>query len=746
MRRTAKACCSRPAVSGRIGAFALRARRHSAVATALVLLCALDFAHAQSAVDAPRPEERAREQRQISQQQKKIAQASDRVEIVGATSFKDKELRDALKEQITSINELGLTSARGDDVAFFLELFYRKHGFAEVNVQYAIVGGGRLRLAVNEGARLTIRTVDFIGNATIDSGKLFDFLLGPTRERVSKAEKSVPYVERDLDEGVDLVRRVYVAEGFLHVIVEKPHVRHVSPTEVDVSIAIVEGRRYEFGEISFGGNTVVGPEKLRAEIADITAQPYTERRVSDIPRRLQAFFKARGHFEAKVEAAGNPDAARGAGVPVRITLSPGPVYYFDGTTVTGLTRLKPRVLLNRFDKLHGKRYSPDAVDERFREMMKTGLFNILQIKPVPIDDHTLHLEIAAEEAKQKQFGFSLGYGTYAGLIVGASYQDRNLFGYGRPITMSAEYSSRGYKGELQYEDPWLFGTDYHLKARLYALTFDFDGYSKFEPGLRFDLGRQFTKHYDAAAVLMFRHVEVTSADIPKPFLGRTSYQANSVGFTQHLDLRKNPLIDPRGFDFQNSFDYSSSALGSNVEFVRATLGASYYLQFSPEKKLVEVNPVTIEDEELSGFQKWFRRSSLAVGARVGVVKGSDDKVLLPIDERFFNGGGTTVRSFGERDLGPHVNGYPIGGEFYSIYNAEYTFPLYGELMGAIFFDAGNLLPNAEDAGFGDMRYAVGVGLRYKLPIGPLRLDYGVNPDPRSYEDRGAFHFSFGFAF
>jgi outer membrane protein insertion porin family len=56
------------------------------------------------------------------------------------------------------------------------------------------------------------------------------------------------------------------------------------------------------------------------------------------------------------------------------------------------------------------------------------------------------------------------------------------------------------------------------------------------------------------------------------------------------------------------------------------------------------------------------------------------------------------------------------------------------------------LPTAEEPGLDDMRYALGVGLRYKLPIGPVRLDYGVNPDPQNGEDFGAFHFSFGFAF
>ena len=711
----------------------------------LPLFLAAALAQAQHAVDAPRPQERDRAERKVEKEQKKVARSADNIEIVGAQSFKDKELRDQLKEQITSIQELGLTAARADDAAFFLELFYRKHGFSEVNVRYSIPGGDRLRLEINEGPRVTIGTVDFVGNENIASDKLFDFLIGPTRERYSKAEKKLPYVQSDLDEGIDLVRRLYISEGFLNVIVQKPHLREEGDNLVDLSVALVEGPRYAFGEISFSGNTVANPDELRAEIADITREPYTDRRLADIPRRLQAFYKERGYYEAKVDATGNPAAARGGRVPVHVTTSPGAIYYFDGVSVTGLTRLHPSFVEKRFGSLHGKKYKPEVLDEKFREMMKTGLFNVLQVKPEPQSDDKLRLQISAEEAKQKEFGFSVGYGTYQGLIVGASYRDRNIFGYGRPLTMSAEYSTRGYKGEILYEDPWLFDTDYHLKVRLYSLTFDYDGYSKLEPGIRIDLSRNLTKQYELGAVLMARHVEVTSADIPQPFLGLTSYEVNSIGFTQKLDLRKSPLVSPRGLHFDNTFDYAATGLGSDIEFVRTTAGASYFIPFAPGQKSIEVNSTTREDEELTRFQKWFRQSMLAFGARAGVIKGLSG-TDIPIDERFFNGGANSVRSFGERDLGPHVNGDPIGGEFFSVFNIEYTFPVYGELQGAVFFDAGNLLPDASDIGFADMRYGIGVGLRYKLPIGPLRLDYGVNPDRRDDEDFGAFHFSFGFAF
>jgi len=712
---------------------------------ALVLLCsalALGSSRAQRAVDAPQLEKKDKAEKQVRKQQEKVAQASN-VRIAGAVSFKEKELLSQLKEQITSIEELGLTAARADDAAFFLELFYRKNGFSKVTVRYTIGGGNRLRLDIDEGPRVTIGRVDFVGNDTLASDKLFEYFVGPTRERYSKAEKKLPYVKSDLDEGVDLVRRLYISEGFLNVIVQAPHVATVSDELVDLTVAIVEGPRYSFGEVSFGGATVYPPEELRAEIVDILREPYTDRKVVDIPRRLQAFFKERGYYNAKVDAAGAPTAARGGRVPVRVTVSAGPIYYFDGTSVTGLRRLHPGFLEKRFASLRGKKYKPALVDEKFREMMRTGLFTVLQVKPEPTRDNKLHLEIAAEEAKSKEFGFSLGYGTYAGVIVGASYRDRNLFGTGRPGTTSAEYSSRGYKAEILYEDPWLFDTDYHFKLRLSALTFDYDGYSKFEIGSRIDLSRKLSKQYEIGAVIMARHVEVTSATIPEEFLGRTAYQVNSIGFTQRLDLRKSPLVSPRGLAFDNTFDYAAGALGSQIEFVRATARISYYLPFAAEKKIVALNPSA--DEAESRTRRWFRQSQLAFGARFGVIEGLGGS-QIPIDERFFNGGSNSVRSFGERDLGPHANGDPIGGEFFSVYNIEYTFPIFGELQGAVFVDAGNLFPNADEAGLDDMRYAVGFGLRYKLPIGPLRLDYGVNPDRRTEEDFGAFHFSFGFAF
>ena len=704
---------------------------------------------AQNAVDLPQQEEKDKAKRAVAKQQEKRAQRASVIEFRGQHAFDEKELRSQLKEQITTIDDFGLTAARGDDLAFFLAVFYRKHGYAKVDVRYVIESSDRLRLEINEGPLMTLGNVIFDGNTREPAEKLFEYAVGPTRERYSKLQKNLPFVAADVQEGADLIHRFYIAEGFLDAVVDPPRYTYREQSnQVDAIIPIHEGKQYFFGDVSFSGRAIYDAETLRGQMLDLLQQPYTDARVADIPRRLQTYFKTRGYYDVKVEATGAPEEAVNGRVPVEIAIAAGPLYHFDGVTVSGLDRLRPGYVTKRFSKLSGQTYSPDVLDERFRTLMGTGLFNVLQIKPVPVDGNLLRLDISAEEAKSKEFGLAIGYGSYEGGIFGVLFRDRDLFGYGRPLTTSIEVSQRGYKGEIAYEDPFLFDTDFAFKARLAALTFDFDGYSKFELGGRLELTRKITKQDEAGVIFAVRHVEITSAAIKPIFLGETSYFVNTLGFTNTFDLRDSPLVSPRGLVINNTLDLALSAFGSDIEFVRGTVRVGYYIPFGPKP----LAPGVVEDNTGSGLQRWFRQSSLAFGARAGIIhslttSGADEATAIPIDERFFNGGGNSVRSFGERDLGPHDRkGHPIGGEFFTIFNIEYTVPIFGELEGALFTDAGNLLPTAEEPGLDDMRYALGVGLRYKLPIGPVRLDYGVNPNPQNGEDFGAFHFSFGFAF
>src|ERR1043166_2082093 len=107
---------------------------------------------AQEAIDVPKPEEKEKAERQVKKAQEQQARRSATIiEFSGQQAFTEKQLRSQLREQIVAIDQNGLTAPRADDLAFFLELIYRKHGYSKVDVHYSIQSGDRLRLDIKEG-------------------------------------------------------------------------------------------------------------------------------------------------------------------------------------------------------------------------------------------------------------------------------------------------------------------------------------------------------------------------------------------------------------------------------------------------------------------------------------------------------------------------------------------------------------------------------------------------------------------
>src|SRR5438477_4921980 len=307
----------------------------------LGLAIALSFvgvaAFGQSAVKVPKVEEKDKAERAIKKQHEKKAQRTSAIEFRGQAAFKEKELRSILKEQIATIDQYGLTAARGDDAAFFLELFYRKHGYAKVSVRYTIESGDRLVLDINEGPLVTLGLVNFVGNQHQPSEILFDYAIGPTRERYSKLQSKLPFVAADVEEGADLVHRLYITNGYLDAKVDPPIYHYADAgSRVDATIPITEGRQYSFGQISFSGQTIYGSEPLQGQMLDLVEPPYPYGRVSDIQRRLQTYYRARGYYEVKVDATGNPEADKNGREPDFVSVSPEPLYKLVRLTETEL--------------------------------------------------------------------------------------------------------------------------------------------------------------------------------------------------------------------------------------------------------------------------------------------------------------------------------------------------------------------------------------------------------------------------
>ena len=166
-----------------------------------------------------------------------------------------------------------------------------------------------------------------------------------------------------------------------------------------------------------------------------------------------------------------------------------------------------------------------------------------------------------------------------------------------------------------------------------------------------------------------------------------------------------------------------------------------------------------------------RNMVAAVGLRLGVGQTyrEDRDALLPIAERYFAGGATTLRGFALDEASPKrkillpngdvVDGEPIGGNVLTLLNLELRFPILGNLRGVVFSDNGNVYRRLQVIELLNWRYNMGFGFRYDTPLGPLRVDYGFKLDRRTVrsiecpdvltpcqESLGRFHVSLGHAF
>lgn len=653
-----------------------------------------------------------------------------RVRFAGARTYDNDELRAAIAEYVREIDEKGASPARADDAAYFVGSFYRKNGFAQVETDYSI-RGGVVTVRIKEGPRTLLQSLRFTGNRAFTEEELYPYMIGATPERFAEDPELFPYNASEIEAGADRVRGFYVSEGYLDVDVDAAPARFSrGGRAASVVVSIKEGDLYTFGGIQFLGETVFEIPKLLIALRERPDGPFSRTKVVNMQRNLESYFRAHGYFQAEVEVQAEPALAsivsgrrlkRHRQVPITFTIEPGALFRFDGVTVRNESvppgRLRKDFLPKRFRHLTGEIYDPEKVDETYRELLQTGLFTNLRLTPVAQPDDTVRLDFVIEEAKAREVGFTLGFGTYDGLMVGLRLADRNLFNNGRPLTFSADYSKRGLNAEFAYHDPWfLDNPKLDFRAKVFSVDREERGYSREQIGGRVDFGYKFTPRFKLSAFVQGSTDEIVESKIDPLLLGPLDYNFLSLGLAQTTDFRNDPVRPTRGWIFSSAFDLG---LVDNEEaFTRGIARFSYYV---PVGKM-----------------------QLALGGRVGAIQPIAPTV--PIDIRFFNGGATTVRSFPERELGPKDDGYPIGGEFFTVLNAELTFPLgFAGLDGAVFFDAGNVR-SWSDRGVEDMRYAIGVGIRYALPVGPLRIDYGINPDRREDEPFGAFHLSFGVAF
>ena len=652
------------------------------------------------------------------------------VRIEGLRTIPEARARGWIASQMKYVESAGVSQARADDLAFFLENAMRQQGYSEATVDWKVERGepSSILLMVEEGNSQILGDITVEGNIALEDPAVIELLTTATQKRVKTTEgQSLPYVKEDIRQGKGKIVSFYRLLGYQGAKVDVTPEQ--SGNRVNLRLTVDEGQESRVGQINFPEAPFTEMaeefEKLRSEFSGKT---FSGAIPGNLSSRVRSLAVNAGFFHAKITTEDHPGGSRDGNELVDLTITAdwgGPVAV-TGVRVRGNEKVNAGFFDRQFAKLLNRPYSPAETNKLVNELLQTGAFETVRTDVVSQEDGSYLLDVEVDEGYSRTLGIYGGFTNYEGPIAGFEFRHLNLFEQVRQLDAAIEFSKRGARGEVNYTDPWFLDGPYQFGAGIFAQNRSEEGYDKFRTGGRYELSRRFGERKQDSIALFGEaaYTDVHDAEIAPIFLGDTEYFSHQLGFSFTHDRRDDPRKPRKGYLAQTSIAAASSAIGSEIEYWKATGRLGYYLPVGEH--------------------------TLRLGARAGLISPMGDTGEIPIDLRYFNGGPFSVRSFQERSLGMRdpSSGHPVGGNFYTVFSAEYEIPLavVNGLSLVPFADAGNLIFDDADASLDDLRYAVGLGLRYETPIGPLRAEYGLNPDQQPGEPAGTFHVGFGLGY
>ena len=648
------------------------------------------------------------------------------VVVEGAAESDEDEALVAARRELQSFRKSGRVADIAD-AAYSMERDLRRQGFHFAVVDFRAEPSKekpeRVALVVDEGPRVLLGEVTVTPDADVEGIEPATFF---EIDAEGLLATTTVFREAQVEGRLAALEQAYLLAGHYDV--------EVGPMEIEFSddkttakpkIPVKVGPLYTLAITPPTGPFPENVAKAFPAWPEVHGGPYHVRRPAELAAKIRSAFLDQGyHLGAVRPITRIDDETHRAHVSFDIEL--GPEVRLDTIEIEGVDRTCPDFLRDRFGLEPGDVLSEDKIDEAVDELYRTGLFGRVdrEIKPEEEGDPRLaDLLVRVEELEARSVDFELGYGSYELARGGVRYRDRNLFGAGRILEAELRASLRSGRFEVGLTDPYSLGRDNTLNIRggvEFRQEPSFDRASAF---FLASVSHEIDRFTTVTGGYRFRYSSVSNitADLPDGQTEGNSTQAGLFGNFRR-DTRDNPVVPEDGEILTAGVFWSTPALLADLDFVELSVGYQSY-------------------------HRLFEGTVLAWSVRLATRHILNDDSSLPIQERYFLGGESSVRSFLESELGPvDDDDDPLGGLSLAEAHIELRQQLFGSVHGALFYDIG--IVNSESFDFGGpYGHAIGVGLRYLLPIGPARIDFAFNPGRRFGADGSfAVHFAFGFSF
>jgi outer membrane protein insertion porin family len=345
------------------------------------------------------------------------------------------------------------------------------------------------------------------------------------------------------------------------------------------------------------------------------------------------------------------------------------------------------------------------------------------------------LLVKVQEAKPYRLLYGGLYNSRSGVGFIADIENRNSLGDGRVLGFRTRYDGDRREVRLYVTQPVWQRMAISSTATTYGTReLVADGIRKDTIGASVQQDWPLTKKYLFSYGYRYEQFRFNVLEDDVRDLPRVRVTSAPIFFTGSRDTRDSYLDATRGTFASLGTEIAPAFLGSDYGYIR---WFGQYSQYFPLKK---PKPAPFGDAANRS------RVVYATSVRIGLQNGLSEEGIV-LTERFFAGGGTTIRGFKQDSVGPQTpGGKPLGGNAMLVLNNELRFPLVWFFDGVAFSDIGNVYPNVAQFSLTDVRKSAGFGIRIRNPFVVLRFDYGVKLDRRPGESFGAFFFSIGQAF
>jgi len=658
------------------------------------------------------------------------------IAIEGAERISAKSLRKKIDLKINGpLSEDELQKAREKIVES-----YQAKGFTDVDVKYKVDtdearGTSRVVFTIAEGSKGAVSAIRFEGNTKFGDRILRKQMKTKGKTFYSFIDKSGRLDETQLEQDVNAVKEYYQDHGYIDVEVKEVR-RERAKGRLTIVMVLVEGPLYRVGKIRISGTKVANEQKVRALLKMKEGGVYSPKQIREDSKKIADAYGSGGYVDLQVTPQGIP-AGEGR-IDVHYEILEGGPSFVQRINIVGNTRTKDKVIRREVLISPGDILNSVRVETTKKRLENLGYFE--KVETFPEDTGVSgrkDLTIQVQEKRTGSLNFGAGFSTIDQLVGFVEMTQGNFdllnwpsfTGAGQKFRFRLQYGNVRKDVTLSLTEPYFLDRRISLGGELFYREADYLSslYTQRNYGFSLETRKAIAPYtalslqYRLEAIELFNVAPTSSSQILLE-QGQTTKSEVVAGISN--DTRDNPFLTRTGHRLVFTPYIAGGFLGGSEQIIGASMEARQY------------------------FHLW-KDSILLLSGEVASVDTWGDGTRVRIFDRLFLGGSNDLRGFNFRDVSPRdINGEPLGGQSMASFTIEYTMPIIEKARFAVFYDSGFV--NARPWNF-DTNHVVsdaGVGLRLDLPIGPLRIDYGIPIQKNGFKDAGTgkFNFNVGYQF